>query len=167
MTNDHIDPGQPPVRRIARPAALLVAGILAGGIGAATVTASAQTPTPSPSTSTTPPSTTPVVPKESGSDMPAGDETALSGTNAEKASAAALKAVPGGTIERLETDSGPAEYEAHMRKADGSRVTVLMDAQFNVTSVEEGRRGGRGGKNCPDGPDESNDDAPATLSTNA
>ena len=42
----------------------------------------------------------------------------------------------GATIERLETDSGPAEYEAHIVTADGDRVIVLMDADFTVTGTD-------------------------------
>jgi hypothetical protein len=67
-------------------------------------------------------------------------ETLLTGTDAEKATAAATKAVPGATIDRVETDAEGARYEAHMTKSDGSRVTVKMDASFNVSGVEDGMR---------------------------
>jgi uncharacterized membrane protein YkoI len=68
------------------------------------------------------------------------DETLLSGDAASKVSAAALAKVPGGTIERVETDAdGHAAYEAHMTNADGNRVTVYLNAQFEVVSVESGR----------------------------
>src|SRR5436305_13596992 len=53
-------------------------------------------------------------------------ETLLTGSAASKARAAALAAVPGATVLRVETDSGPAAYEAHMRKSDGSLVTVKL-----------------------------------------
>ena len=66
------------------------------------------------------------------------DETVLTGADAAKAKAAALAAVPGGTIIRVETDAGDATYEAHMTKADGTLVTVKMDKNFNVTAVEDG-----------------------------
>ncbi|MCU1689345.1 MAG: hypothetical protein JWN20_1273, partial [Jatrophihabitantaceae bacterium] len=62
------------------------------------------------------------------------------GDAAAQATAAALAAVPGGTIERVETDAEGATYEAHMVAADGSRVTVKMDADFIVTGTETGRR---------------------------
>ena len=63
-------------------------------------------------------------------------ETLLTGDKAAKATAAAKAAVPGGTIIRVETDANQgATYEAHMNKSDGSEVTVLMDANFKVTSV--------------------------------
>jgi uncharacterized membrane protein YkoI len=68
------------------------------------------------------------------------DETLLTGDAASKVSAAALAKVPGGTIERVETDAdGNAKYEAHMTNADGSRVTVYVNADFDVVSVESGR----------------------------
>jgi uncharacterized membrane protein YkoI len=70
-------------------------------------------------------------------------EELLTGDTATKASAAALAAVPGGAIQRVENDAEGAVYEAHMTKADGSRVTVKLDANFNVTGTENGGPGGR------------------------
>ncbi len=67
-------------------------------------------------------------------------ETVLTGDDAAKATAAAQAAVPDGTIERVETDAEGATYEAHVVKADGSHVTVKMDASFSVTSVEDGAK---------------------------
>ena len=90
-------------------------------------------------------------------------ETPLTGSDAEKATAAAEQAVPGGTIIRVETDSdGEASYEAHVRKDDGTEMLVLMDDTFNVTSVEEfAGRGGRGdgGRGGPDETPLTGDDA--------
>jgi ABC-type oligopeptide transport system substrate-binding subunit len=65
-------------------------------------------------------------------------ETVLTGDNATKATAAAQAAVPGATIIRVETDAEGATYEAHMKKSDGSSVTVKMDSSFNVTGTESG-----------------------------
>jgi hypothetical protein len=65
-------------------------------------------------------------------------ETLLTGTAAAKARAAALAAVPGATVIRVETDSGSAVYEAHLREADGSYVTVEMDGSFHVTGTAQG-----------------------------
>jgi uncharacterized membrane protein YkoI len=68
------------------------------------------------------------------------DETLLTGDAASKVRAAALARIEGGTIDRVETDAdGHAAYEAHMTNADGSRVTVYVNAQFEVVSVESGR----------------------------
>ncbi|MEN8584477.1 hypothetical protein ABFP37_17410 [Burkholderia sp. RS01] len=41
----------------------------------------------------------------------------------------------------METDADGATYEAHITKADGTRATVLLDANFKVTGTEEGRGG--------------------------
>jgi hypothetical protein len=67
-------------------------------------------------------------------------ETLLTGDTATKVRAAATAAVPGATIERVETDAEGSPYEAHMTKSDGSQVTVKVDASFKVTSVESGPR---------------------------
>lgn len=67
------------------------------------------------------------------------DEHPLAGDTASKVRALALDRVPGGTIERVETDAdGNAAYEAHMRKADGSRVTVYVNSSFEVVAVRSG-----------------------------
>jgi uncharacterized membrane protein YkoI len=65
-------------------------------------------------------------------------ETVLTGDDLTKATAAAEAAVPGATAERAETDAEGAAYEVHMTKADGSVVTVKLDASFNVTSTIDG-----------------------------
>lgn len=67
-------------------------------------------------------------------------EELLTGDDAAKVTAAAQAAVPGGTVERVETDAEGAAFEAHVTKADGSDVTVKLDANFNVTSTEDGHR---------------------------
>jgi hypothetical protein len=65
------------------------------------------------------------------------DETLLTGDTASKVEAAARAQVPNGTIVRVETDAdGNAAYEAHMTKADGTPVTVYVNKQFEVVSVE-------------------------------
>jgi Peptidase propeptide and YPEB domain len=70
------------------------------------------------------------------------DETPLTGDALSKVTAAAKAKVPGGTIIRVETDAdGDAAYEAHMVKADGTPVTVYVNKQFDVVSVESGMPG--------------------------
>ena len=74
-----------------------------------------------------------------------------------KLRAAALKAVAGGTVLRIETDSGDAVYEAHMKKADGILVTVKFGKDLKVIKVESGmgagdpRPGGPGAPGAPGG----------------
>jgi hypothetical protein len=66
------------------------------------------------------------------------DETLLTGDTASKVEAAARAKFPNGTIVRVETDAdGNAAYEAqHMTKADGAPVTVYVNKQFEVVSIE-------------------------------
>jgi hypothetical protein len=94
------------------------------------------------------------------------DETVLTGADAEKATAAALAAVPGGTVYRVETDAGDAEYEAHLTKADGTEVTVKLDANFAVVEVQDGM--GKGDPAPADGgqaPGASGGTAPSGTAT--
>jgi len=65
-------------------------------------------------------------------------EVLLTGDAATKAKAAALAAVPGGTVMRVENDAEGATNEAHMQKSDGTPITVKMDADFKVTGIESG-----------------------------
>lgn len=118
-------------------AGLVAAGVIAGGILAGSLTATAQTPSPSTGSGDT-------VTEEKADRGQRADETLLTGTNAEKAKAAALKALPGATIERVETEAdGNGVYEAHVTKADGTRATVFFDKDFKVLGVQTGH-GGRG-----------------------
>jgi uncharacterized membrane protein YkoI len=110
---------------------LVAAGLITGAVLAGTHIAGAQSPT--------------ATPKAGAARSGGSGETALTGTTADKVKAAALKAVPGGTIIRVETDSDGSPYEAHVRKADGSEVVVKVDKNFNVTAIEEGHGPGRGG----------------------
>lgn len=83
-------------------------------------------------------------------------EEILTGDTATKVEAAVKAAQPGATIERMETDADGATYEAHITKADGTRATVLLDANFKVTGTEEGRGGGdRGGMGGQQGYDDA------------
>lgn len=154
MRFSHPDPAG---RRFRWPhaAALVAGGAIVGGIAAASLTAGAATTTPStPSSSSSSPSSSG---SSSGSGSsstpgsgPAGhandhgsapvrsDEKAVDAATAATLKAAALKAVPGGTVYRVETDSGDAVYEAHMTKADGTEVTVKFDKNLTVTKVEDG-----------------------------
>jgi hypothetical protein len=67
------------------------------------------------------------------------DESPLTGEALSKVTALAKAKVPGGTIVRVETDAdGNAAYEAHMVKADGTPVTVYVNKQYEVVSVESG-----------------------------
>jgi hypothetical protein len=69
-------------------------------------------------------------------------ETLLTDGTADKVKQAALDKVSGATVLRVETDSEGSPYEAHLQKSDGTEVTVKVNKQFEVTSVENGFGGG-------------------------
>jgi hypothetical protein len=80
------------------------------------------------------------------------NETLLTGTNLQRADAAATAAVPGATIVRAETNSsGASPYEVHMKKADGSYVTVELDSNFKVLTTIDGFGAGPAGSQAPSG----------------
>lgn len=143
------------IRKAAIGAALISSTVLGGAIGASVIgAASAQT---SPTTATT--DTTVATGSADTQAAPDHDssmgghlgghmggheangvtETLLTGDDAAKATAAAEAAVPGGTVERVETDAEGDAYEAHMTDADGNRVTVKLDSSFELVTVDEGR----------------------------
>jgi hypothetical protein len=65
-------------------------------------------------------------------------EEPLSGDVAQKVRDAALAKISGGTIERVETDADHGSpYEAHVRRADGTELEVLVNKDFEVTAVNE------------------------------
>jgi hypothetical protein len=72
---------------------------------------------------------------------------ALSSDVAAKVKAAALEKVSGAAVLRTEA-GGPyrSAYHAHIRKADGTRAVVLVNADFEATAVQADRGRGRGGR---------------------
>ena len=140
-------------KKWAAAAGLLAAGAIGGGVLASALTASASSDTSTASVGT--------VSSPSGSARPPGpggaqpvrpDEKSVSSAKAATLRAAALKAVPGGTVYRIETDAGDGVYEVHMKKADGSLVTVKFDKNLTVTKVESGMGAGdpaRAGQGAP------------------
>jgi hypothetical protein len=62
------------------------------------------------------------------------------------AKAGALKAVPGGTAYRVETDADGATYEAYMTKADGTHVSREVRQELRSHSAPERKRHGRTGR---------------------
>ena len=121
-------------RRILASAGLLAAGVVAGGVLGLTNVAGAATATQTPRAPATAPANMP----DPATVSHGPGETLLTGSAASKVAAAAKAAVPGATIIRVETDSEGSPYEAHMRKADGSFVTVKVDKDFKVTSTQSG-----------------------------
>jgi hypothetical protein len=123
-------------------AAFAALGALA--LGGSAIAGAAQSS--STSTATATPSASPAQGQPPNGARPAGrhvgangkQEQALSGDVAAKVKAAALKKVAGGTIERVETDvDHGSPYEAHVRKADGTELEVLVNKSFEVTAVNQ------------------------------
>jgi hypothetical protein len=133
-----------PLRKAVIGGALVVSTMAGGALGAALIGGTAQA---ADNTSTTQPAAAPQAnfdPSQAHHAANGITETLLTGDDAEKAKAAALKAVPGGTVQRVETDAEGDAYEAHMLDANGAPVTVKMDKDFNVTKTETGGPGGPG-----------------------
>jgi hypothetical protein len=122
----------------------LTAGVLAGsmlgapGLSSAASKSVAAVAAADGSTSTAATSATAATP------APASPETPLTGDVATQVTAAAQAAVPGGTIDRVETDNDGV-YEAHVTKADGTHVIVQIGADYAVTATLDQPQGGPGG----------------------
>jgi hypothetical protein len=117
---------------------VVAAAAIAVGIGAGSYGIAAAAGGSSSSSSNGAASTTPSAPS---SQRPWGgqrsDETLLTGDAKSNVTAAAEAKVPEATIVRVETDAeGHAAYEAHMVKSDGTPVTVYVNEDFEVVSVE-------------------------------
>lgn len=139
---------------------LIASGVLAGAViaGVGVANAATTTPTPSassstsPSTSTAPSGQAPRALDHGGATPVRSDEKSVSSADAATLTAAALKAVPGATVYRVETDAGDGAYEVHLTKSDGTLATVKFDKNLTVTKVESGMgqgdpmpQGGMGG----------------------
>ena len=116
-------------QRLAAGTLLLAGGALAGGLVAGSWSADAADSATSSASPTA---------GDHGADGGHAGETAVTGSQATTLKAAALKAVPGATVDRIETDSGDAAYEVHVTKSDGSQVTVKFDSTLAETAVESG-----------------------------
>jgi hypothetical protein len=139
-------------RRVAA-TGLLAAGVIGGGVLAGTLSAAASGHASTASASTVSSSGSDAGPPGPGGAQPVRpDEKSVAGATAATLRAAALKAVPGGTVYRIETDAGDGAYEAHMKKAGGSLVTVKFGKDLRVTRVERGMGAGDpapGGQSAP------------------
>ena len=117
-----------------------IAAIGAAALGGTAIANAASSATSTTSSSTSAAQTRPAPPQRDpalgGHRANGKTEKLLTGDTASKVEAAAKAKVPGGTIERVETDADTGSaYEAHVRKADGSEVVVYVDASFNVTGT--------------------------------
>lgn len=118
----------------------VIAAIGAAALGGSAIANAASSTTSTTSSGTTAAQTSPAPPQRDpamgGHQANGKTEKLLTGDTAAKVRAAAKAKVPGGTVERVETDADTGSaYEAHVRKADGSEVIVYVDASFNVTGT--------------------------------
>ena len=133
-------------RKVGLSAALVAASLAGGALGAsflgtagAADSTSSTTAAPTASESAPGPAAAPD-PSRGGHTANGITEALLTGDVATKVTDAAKAAVPGATVDRVENDAEGATYEAHMTKADGSKVTVKVNADFSVAGVEDGMR---------------------------
>ena len=130
-------------KRWAGAAGLLAAGAISGGVLASALSASASGIASTAAASTVSSSAGQSRTPGPGGAQPARpDEKSVPGATAATLRAAALKAVPGATVYRIETDAGDGVYEVHMKRADGSLVTVKFGKNLKVTKVESGMGAG-------------------------
>ena len=144
MTDDAVNTLESPKRsRLGLKIALVAAGIAAGAIGATAIGASAASTTSPTSIGSTAVTGAPGPGGGHGGASPVrNDEKSLSASVTATLKAAAVKAVPGGTVYRVESDAGDGSYEAHVTKADGTLVTVKFAKDLTVTKVETGMGAG-------------------------
>jgi len=143
----------------------LVAGASLGAAGIASAATGSTTPAsgstgataPAAGSAGTPPAGTAGRPPAGSPGDPAAmahgpDETLLTGTDLQSATTAANAAVPGATIVRAETNSsGASPYEVHMKKSDGTYVTVELSSSFGVINTVPGFGAGPAGSQAPNG----------------
>jgi hypothetical protein len=124
----------------ARAVGLIATGVITGGVLAGTLSANAASPTTSgtPATYTGLAGSGPGAPAHRFGSAPVrSDESALSASLTSSLTTKA-EAKTGGTVYRVESDAGDGKYEAHVRKTDGTLVTVKFDSAGNITAVESG-----------------------------
>ena len=133
---------------------LAFAGVVAGGVLASTLGASAATGTA--------PAAEGYGLGHSGTECahgapPAGKrgprpgEKPLSASLTASLTATALAAVPGGTVNHVGAGRGDAAYDAHVTKADGTKVRVEFDKNQKVLRVEADNGAGHHGSGGPGG----------------
>ena len=124
-------------------AGLLAAGAISGGVLASALSASASGGACAAAAGTvSSPAGQARTPGPGGAQPVRPDEKSVSSATAAALRAAALTAVPGATVYRIETDAGDGVYEVHMKKAGGSLVTVKVGTNLTVAKVESGMGAG-------------------------
>ena len=160
---------------------IAAAGLAALALGGSALAGAASSSTPSTSTAPSTSSGAPAPGTRSGADphpgFPVGQEPgtkahedaekAVTGEAADRAKAAATKAVPG-TPGAVTTDFFGRDYEVEVTGSDGTKVTVHLDSSFRVMAGPGPGRPGHGfrggppaGAATPPGPAQQAGPAPA------
>jgi hypothetical protein len=113
----------------------LVAGSVIGGAG---IAHAASSDSSSSSSSSDTAATAPQQGQDPSTMTNGPGETLLTGTEADQVTAAAKAAIPDGTIIRVETDNEGSAFEAHVKKADGTIVTLKFDSSYKLTDTIDG-----------------------------
>ena len=121
-----------------------VAAAAVGGAAIANAATSSSSTTPSSSSSGTPPRAAPSNLPAHGSAAHEDAEKAVTGRAADKAKAAAVKSLGGGTAGKVTTDCTGSGHEVNVTK-DGTTTEVHLDSSFNVRGDPGGMHGGPGG----------------------
>jgi uncharacterized membrane protein YkoI len=113
---------------------ITAAAVCSAAIGGGAIANAATSTTTTPATGSAPATNQQGAP-QSPHTLNGKTEQPLTGDVAAKVKAAALAKVSG-TVERVETNvDSSAPYEAHITKADGSEVTVEVNSDYSVASV--------------------------------
>lgn len=168
-------------KQILGTAGVLTAGLLIGSAFSLTTAANAADTATTPAAATTSTSNTDAAtgstfapdaadrPDVFGPNSVKPGESLVTGDSATKLTDAALAKFPGASVIRVENDSDGDKYEVHLKKADGSVVTVTFDENFKVTGDHEGfadpakggPAGGPKGGHGPRGAGDNDGDGPA------
>lgn len=128
----------------AKKAAAALVGVAALAVGGSAI-ANAASSGGSTTTTTAAPSAFPA----HGSAAHEDAEKPVTGANADKARAAAVESLGGGTAGDVTTDFTGNGYEVTVTKSDGSQVEVHLDSSFNVMQRGPGGHGGAPPANAP------------------
>ena len=120
---------------------LLAAGAVGGAALAGTLDASAATPSPTSSTASVEGGRSTGTFPAHGSAAHEGAEKAVTGSDATKAQAAAVKAAGGGTAGAVTTDMTGSGFEVTVTKSDGTTTEIHLDSSFAVMSPGAGHGG--------------------------
>jgi hypothetical protein len=121
---------------------LVVSLMVSAALGAAALAGAASnggsTTTTTPSTQASPSTAPPANFPAHGTAAHEGQETAVTGAAADKAKAAAVKHLGGGTAGAVTTDMTGTGFEVTVTKSDGTTTEVHMDSSLNVFQGDAG-----------------------------